>query len=132
MSYLIAIGASFLALGFFLVLVAIEGKTEKRILRRLRHVLDVKIERTAYIIRHVDWGAFFAHTSKSLAERVAHDVVHGVLQSVRYTERALTRLIKILRERVALRTTPIERTEGITLRERVAKFRTTRKPPSGS
>ena len=126
MSYLIAIGVSFLAFGLFLVLTAVEGKTGKRMLRGTRENFDAKVARVAYIIRHVDWGAFVTHTAKALAERIAHDVVHGVLLAVRSTERVLTRLIRVLRERVALRTTPSERTEGLSLRERVAKFRKTR------
>ncbi|HWU24352.1 MAG TPA: hypothetical protein VN086_01195, partial [Candidatus Paceibacterota bacterium] len=98
--HLILIAAPIALLALFLAVVAVEGRTGRRLaLSGPRHRFDMKMERTAFIIRHVDWGAFLHDLTKSGAERLLHDVAHTTLLFVRAVERELTSLVRTLRSR---------------------------------
>lgn len=99
MLYLILIAVSLILLGGFLVLVSIERKRGLRVAGALRNRLDAKVSRVAFIVQHVDWGAFVKHLVGTVFERVAHDIAHGVLRAVRFVERLLTRTVRQLRAR---------------------------------
>jgi hypothetical protein len=122
MSYLISIGVSVGLLIAFIILVYVEGRTGKRLFPTLRLAFDRKVARVAFISKHIDWGGFFGHIFKLTIERVAHDVVHGVLLAVRTVERWLTRLIRVLRERLASRSSAAP-TEEFQLRATLEQFR---------
>jgi hypothetical protein len=123
MSYLIAVLGSGLLLTAFLVLTWVETSKGARLLSGTRMRMDRHISRATYIVRHIDWGGFFSHVLKLSFERVAHDLVHAVLLVVRTVERTLTRAIRTLRERVALRTSGDVPVEGSSLVATVSKFR---------
>jgi hypothetical protein len=110
MMYAILFGASLLLLGGFLMLVALERAKGVRVAAAGRRALDRKVARLAFIVRHVDWGAFVKHLTGTALERVLHDVAHGILRIVRITERLLTRTVRTLRERrgLAVEETPQE------------------------
>lgn len=80
-------------------MVAFERGRGLRIMGDWRNTLDRKVGRAAFIVQHVDWGAFFRHLATTVSERVLHDIAHGVLRLVRSTERLLTRTVRTLRER---------------------------------
>lgn len=86
-------------LGGFLVLVAFEQRSGTRLFNQVRRSLDKRVRRIAFIIRHVDWGAFTRDMTRAGAERVLHDTAHAILRLVRSIERILTRAVKRLRER---------------------------------
>lgn len=98
--HLILIAAPLALLALFLVITALEARTGRRFaLSGARYRFDQKMERTAFIIRHVDWGAFLNDLTKSGAERLLHDVAHTTLLFVRAVERELTSLVRTLRAR---------------------------------
>ncbi len=99
MAYLIAIAVLVLLLGGFLVFVGFEERSGRRFLAGRRYKLDSRVERTAFILRHVDWGAFSADVARSSIERTIHDIAHGSLIAVRALERFLTRVVRTLRTR---------------------------------
>lgn len=95
---LIAVPIGLLAL--FLAIVAIETRMGRRLaLSGPRYRFDQRMARTAFIIRHVDWGAFLNDLTKSGAERLLHDLAHTTLLFVRAVERELTSLVRTLRAR---------------------------------
>ncbi len=100
MSYLVTILASLLLLTGFITWSWLETRQGFRLFAAPRHKLDSKVSRTLFVIKHIDWAAFFAHLVRSSGERIAHDVVHTTLGVVRSLERMLTRNIRTLRERV--------------------------------
>lgn len=102
MIFIILIALSLILLGGFFVLVGFERSRGLRIAGVWRNKLDAKVARTAFIVNHVDWGAFVRHLLGSAAERIAHDVAHTVLKIVRTAERFLTRAVKYLRMRRGL------------------------------
>lgn len=123
MSYLIAVLVTTLLLCGFILLSLLETKRQKRLFGGVRRTFDKQVARVGYVITHIDWAAFFAHVTKSTLERVAHDVVHTTLLGVRATERALTRAIRTLRERVATHTADEPVPEGSQLVATIVKFR---------
>jgi len=132
MSYLQAVLATFVLLAGFLALSAIETSRGARLFGGVRRTLDRKVGRFAFIATHVDWGSFTAHIAKTSIERIAHDLVHAILIGVRATERALTRTIRALRERVAAHEPAGEPVEGSQLIATIVRFRKTlRKEPPG-
>ena len=122
MSYLIFIGISAGLLVGFLTLVYVEGRMGKRVLKGVRSALDRRIGRASFVINRIDWAGFFGHVLKLSIERIAHDVVHGTLLIVRTIERSLTRLIRVLRERLAYRSSATPR-EEFQLRATLERFR---------
>lgn len=123
MSYLVTILSTLLVLLGFLLWTWVEARQGFRVLAGPRRRLDREVSRTAFIIRHIDWGAFVAHVGKSAAARVAHDIVHSLLVIVRATERTLTRAIRRLRERVASHAPANEPEEGSQLIATLVRFR---------
>ena len=102
MPYFIIIGLSFLLLGGFLLLTAFEGRKGFRALGGVRGRLDRTMSRATFIAQHVDWRAFARELAATVFERVVHDVAHTSLRIVRTIERALTRVVRFLRERRGL------------------------------
>lgn len=102
MIFIILIALSMILLGGFFVLVGFERSRGLRIAGIWRNKLDAKVAKTAFIVNHVDWGAFVRHLLGTAAERIAHDVAHTVLKIVRTAERLLTRAVKYLRMRRGL------------------------------
>lgn len=103
MSYFIITILSVSLLLLYVVVLIIERKRGMRFFSSARARFDHKVSRLAYIMEHIAWGPFFGHMLKLSIERIAHDVVHGVLLAVRTVERTLTRAIRVLRERLAYR-----------------------------
>ncbi|MEO6536857.1 MAG: hypothetical protein ABIT47_04130 [Candidatus Paceibacterota bacterium] len=99
MAYLIAIAVLVTLLVAFLVLSGLEGRSGRRLFAGRRYVLDTKVERVSFILRHVDWGAFSADVVRSSIERAIHDIAHGTLIAVRALERFLTQVVRTLRTR---------------------------------
>ena len=123
MSYFIATSVSFGALLLFVVILVIERKRGKTFFPRTRGRFDTNVARAVYVVNHIDWGAFFGHVLKLSLEKIAHDIVHGVLLMVRTVERSLTRAIRVLRERLAYRSDSSEATDGFELTKTIQRFR---------
>jgi hypothetical protein len=123
MSYLIIILVLLLLLSCFVAWSWLETAKGFRLLSGPRSRLDRQVSRTSYVIRHIDWAAFFAHLARSSAERIAHDLVHTTLLVVRAVERMLTRNIRTLRERVAASTEGGPPVEGSQLIATIVRFR---------
>ena len=98
-AYIIAILVPLALLAGFLALVSIEERTGRRMFAGRRYQFDERIARIAFIIRHVDWGAFSADIARTSLERAAHDVAHATLLAVRALERFLTQVVRQLRAR---------------------------------
>lgn len=103
MSYFIITSIAVGLLLLYVVVLVIERKRGKRFFSESRARFDARVSRVLYIIKHIDWGAFFGHLFKLSLEKVAHDIVHGTLLMVRTMERTLTKAIRALRERLAHR-----------------------------
>lgn len=123
MSYLLGTVITFAAVLLFVVILVIERTRERKFFPTIRARFDSRVERTIYIVEHIDWGAFFGHVLKLSLEKIAHDVVHGVLLVVRTIERSLTRAIRVLRERLAYRSDSSQATEGFELTKTIQRFR---------
>ena len=111
MHYIIAILITLGLLAAFLVVVSIEERSGKRMLAGPRYNLDARVARVAFIVKHVDWGAFSAEIARTSFDRALHDTAHATLIAVRALERFLTRVVRSLRARqdtpvLAPRTTP--------------------------
>lgn len=124
---LIIIILSVSALLLYVVVLIIEHKRGGRFFESLRARLDSKVSRLSYGIGHIAWGPFFGHMLKLSIERIAHDIVHGVLLIVRTIERTLTRAIRVLRERLAYRSNSIGASGRFELTRTVQRFRKTLK-----
>lgn len=108
---LIAVPLSLLAL--FLAVVSYEGRIGRRLaLSGARYRFDRQMEHASFIIRHVDWGAFFNDITRSGAERLLHDLAHTMLIGVRAAERELTSLVRWLRARREPTALPAPGAEG--------------------
>jgi hypothetical protein len=95
---LIAIPLS--ALVVFLLLVTYEERRGNRlVLSGRRYLLDKRTTRLAFVIRHVDWGAFLWDLTRTSMERIAHDLAHSTLIGVRFLERQLALAVRTLRAR---------------------------------
>lgn len=99
LSYIIAILIPLALLVGFLAIVAMEERTGRRMFAGRRYMLDMRVARVAFIIRHVDWGAFSADLTRSSIERALHDTAHATLMAVRALERFLTQVVRSLRAR---------------------------------
>jgi len=98
--YVIAIAVPFVLLVLFFALVSYEQRRGSRlVLAGRRYELDLKAERAAFIVKHVDWGAFTSDVVRTSFERLAHDLAHTTLMFVRVIERELTKLVRVLRAR---------------------------------
>jgi len=98
--HLVLIAVPLALLGLFLALVGHEERSGRRlILAGQRYHFDQKMERASFIVRHVDWGAFFNDLTRSGAERALHDIAHTTLIFVRALERELTSVVRTLRAR---------------------------------
>lgn len=100
MPYILYLGLPAVLLALFIALVAVEGKRGRRlVLAGRRYNLDLKVSRAAFVIRHVDWGAFINDIARTSIERLAHDLAHTTLMAVRAVERQLTGFVRTLRAR---------------------------------
>lgn len=135
MPYLIAILIPFLLLIVFLALTVFEARSGRRVLAARRYAFDAKVSRYAFIIAHVDWGAFSADIVRTWIERATHDIAHGALIAVRALERTLTRVVRTLRSRQEApvlppkaEIEPVTSIERITTTVRKAVHRSRRRP----
>jgi len=108
MVYLLFILATIALLGGFFALTQYEARRGARLFAEKRARLDRNIERVAFIIEHVDLGAYLRDEVRHLVGRISHDIAHLSLLAVRAVERLLTRLVRYLRSRHAVRTLPRE------------------------
>jgi len=108
MVYLLFILATIALLGGFFALTQYEARRGARLFAEKRALLDRNIERVAFIIEHVDLGAYLRDEVRHLVGRISHDIAHLSLLAVRAVERLLTRLVRYLRSRHAVRTLPRE------------------------
>jgi hypothetical protein len=97
MFYLLLIAITLFLFLAFMALTLTEARTGVRMLAVPRARLDNWVTRTSFIMEHVNWGEFIAHLVRSLAARVAHDLVQWTLFGVRFAERQLTRAMRYLR-----------------------------------
>ena len=108
MAYLLFILITLGLFGGFFVLIQYEARRGARLFEEKRIRLDRNIERIAFVIEHVDLGAYLRDEVRHLVGRVSHDIAHLTLQAVRAVERLLTRLVRYLRSRHAVHTLPRE------------------------
>ncbi|MDR3546784.1 MAG: hypothetical protein P4M11_00675 [Candidatus Pacebacteria bacterium] len=99
MFYLYLIAVTLFLFLAFMALTLMELRTGTRVLAVPRARLDHWVSRASFIVEHVNWSEFLAHMVRSLAARVAHDIVHATLVAVRFVERQLTRVMRYLRDR---------------------------------
>jgi hypothetical protein len=98
--YLILMAVPLGLLVIFLLFVTVEGRRGARfVLGGRRYQLDVHVARVAFVLKHVDWGAFMHDLTRTGIERMAHDVAHTTLLGVRALERQLTQVVRTLRAR---------------------------------
>jgi hypothetical protein len=97
MGYLIFLLGSLVLFGGFLALTAYESRRGARIAEHARASLDARVDRIAFIATHVDFPAYLRDLVRVLAARIAHDVIHAGLVTVRFLERVLTRAVRALR-----------------------------------
>lgn len=110
MGYLIAI---IVAIGLLLGFVALsdyETRRGARFFAQSRALLDRRVEQIGFIVTHVDFGSFVRSETLRIGGIIGHDIVHFSLQTVRITERLLTRLVRYFRTKHAVDTTPREST----------------------
>ncbi len=108
MAYLIFILVSLALLVGFLALTQYEERRGSRFFAGERAQLDRQAARVEFIFAHVDLAAFARDEVRRIASRIGHDTVHLSLQAVRMLERVLTRLVRDLRTRHDIDTTPRE------------------------
>lgn len=106
MTHLVFILISLALLVGFFVLTNYEARHGRRVLALKRKDFDRHIERIEFIIRHVNLSAFLRDEARRVATRLGHDSAHLSLLVVRAVERLLTRLVRHLRTRSTLDTTP--------------------------
>lgn len=110
MAYLISILLSLaLVIGFYL-LTCYEVRSGVRFLATYRVRLDKKVKSIEFIFEHVDFNAFFREETRRILVRGGHAIAHHSLKGVRAVEHLLTRLVRHLRTRHAVDTTPGENT----------------------
>ncbi len=99
MIYLILIATALILLSGFLVLSIYETNRGTRYFEGFRATFDQRVEKTQFILTHVDLQEFLYDEVRHLSTRFGHYIVHLVLQVVRFVERFLTRLVRRLRTR---------------------------------
>lgn len=82
-----------------MLLTMVEGYRGARLFAAPRDRFDARVGRAGFILRHVDWGAFFNDVARTGFERALHDIAHTTLLAVRFLERILTRAVRSLRMR---------------------------------
>jgi hypothetical protein len=87
---------------------AVESYRGVRLFEARRSAFDAFVGRLEFIAAHVDLVAFARDESLHIGRTVAHDIAHGSLQSVRATERFLTRVVRHLRSQRSLPAEPRE------------------------
>jgi hypothetical protein len=97
MFYLLLISITLFLFLAFMALTLAEARAGVRMLAVPRAHLDNWVTRTSFVLEHVNWGEFIAHLVRSLAARIAHDLVQWTLIAVRFAERQLTRAMRYLR-----------------------------------
>jgi hypothetical protein len=97
MIYLILLALSIVLFVGFFALTVVEAQTGRRMFGLSRKKFDKNVGRVFFIIEHVDWSGFIAHLVQSVAARVAHDIAHWTLMTVRFLERQLTTVVRTLR-----------------------------------
>lgn len=123
MSYFIITSIAVGLLLSYVVVLVVERSRGKRLFQVYRTRLDARVTRGVYIVNHIDWGAFFGHVLKVSLEKIAHDIVHGILLAVRTVERSLTKAIRLLRGRLAHRGDAVDAQEGFELTRTLRRFR---------
>ncbi len=108
MAPLIFIVVAVALLGGFLVLTDFEKRRGQRLFAEKRDRLDRDVARVEFLLARVDLAAFLRSEIRLLMSRIGHDIAHLSLQAVRAAERLLTRLVRHLRVRHAVDTTPRE------------------------
>lgn len=102
------VGSIILFAGFF-AFFSYEQRNKKRILlNKTREEFDKKIGKVIYIYRHVDLLEFLRDTVQLFSERLLHTIVHGALIAVRFSERHLTHIIRILPEKFSFYNPPVK------------------------
>ncbi len=95
------IGSIVLFTGFF-AFFSYEQRIKKRIiLNKTREEFDRKIEKIVYLYHHIDLLEFLRDTVQLFFERLLHTIVHSALMIVRFFERHLTHIMRILPEKFA-------------------------------
>jgi hypothetical protein len=92
----------------FLVLSDYEMRRNVRLFARGRARLDEQVARIEFIIAHVDFAAFLREEVHHISHRIAQEVVHLSLQTVRAVERLLTRVVRHLHMQHAIDPMPRE------------------------
>ncbi len=93
------IGSIILFAGFF-AFFSYEQKMKKRIfLNKTRGEFDRKIRKITYLYHHIDLLEFLRDTVQLFFERLLHTIVHSALITVRFFERYLTHIIRMLPEK---------------------------------
>ncbi len=108
MTYLVSVLIATGFLGGFVALSDYETRRGMRFLAPFRAQLDRDVERIAFILARVDFGAFLLEEMRRMATHSGHAIVHVSLQAVRAAERLLTRLVRYFRTRHAVDTAPRE------------------------
>ena len=95
-------------LGGFFILTDFEKRRGQRLFAAKRDRFDRDVAHVEFILQRVDLAAFLRSEIRLLVSRVGHDIAHLSLQAVRAAERLLTRLVRHLRVRHTVDTTPRE------------------------
>jgi len=107
-AYLIFILFTFALLVGFFALTQYEERRGTRLFARARTNLDEKVARVEFILDHVDLSAFLRDEIRRAVSRLGHALANLSLQTVRATERLLTRLVRYMRTQHAVDTAPRE------------------------
>ena len=96
-----------LLIGFF-ALTSYEARRGVRFFASERARLDHTIEHIHSVLSRTNFSAFLRDEVRRIIALVSHAIVHLSLQTVRATERLLTRVVRYLRSRHAADTAPRE------------------------
>ena len=108
MAYLISILVAIGLLAGFFALSDYETRRGSRFFVPFRSRLDRDVEHIAFVLAHIDIGAFVLTEMRHMASRAGHAIVHVSLQAVRAAERLLTRLVLYFRTKHAVESAPRE------------------------
>lgn len=100
------IGLTILLLVGFFALTNWEARSGMRLFAAKRARLDEAVEKTTFVLQHVDLEAFLRSEIRRLVARLGHDAAHLSLQVVRAIERLLTRFVRYIRSRHGVDTAP--------------------------
>ncbi|MDO8624079.1 MAG: hypothetical protein Q7R54_01865 [bacterium] len=99
MAPLVLVGLSILLFVGFLLLTRYEVAHGMRLLATRRMAFDARATHLTFALTHIDFESFLREQVHILSARIAHDIAHLSLITVRVVERLLTRLVKHLRAR---------------------------------